>query len=328
MIDAKELNQRLDPLDVLARIGYEHSRPKLSGRWIRDCCPLHGERPKKSGAGDLAIDPTSKMFVCHSCEAKGDLVDLYGRATRVPFKQALLELSGQESSCNTASRIASYSVKKAGPSNTKVFEGRYESYLDDVETINRHPYMLRKKIAYVPGLRLNNASSYCSVVVPMRDAGGALKAMIYIAEDGEKKFATGSCVDGSFFGIQSKRVRAGEPIVYVCEGVATAITVYNVLEGGYTVVSVGPYANIHCVVNSLSDAMYERIPSLSFILALDSDIVGEKRKKLFEKIRAKKVLWVAPEVCEKCDFNDLISKCNYPKHRVKTMLNNVQAMRF
>ena len=44
-IEAKDLNEWLDPLEVLRIIGYEKSKPKTSGGEIRDYCPIH-EEPK------------------------------------------------------------------------------------------------------------------------------------------------------------------------------------------------------------------------------------------------------------------------------------------
>ena len=80
-----------------------------------------------------------------------------------------------------------------------------------------YPYLQRKGVMSY-GLRLHNGA----LVVPMRDAGGALHSLQFIDADGTKRYLTGGRVSGCYFGI-------GKPNGRICiaEGYATGASIHE-----------------------------------------------------------------------------------------------------
>ena len=83
----------------------------------------------------------------------------------------------------------------------------------------RHPYLDRKGICS-SGTRVLGRL----LLIPVRDAAGALRSLQMISADGGKKFLRGGDVAGCFTWL-----RVGEatgPRIYVCEGLATGTTIH------------------------------------------------------------------------------------------------------
>ncbi|RLB37448.1 MAG: DNA primase, partial [Deltaproteobacteria bacterium] len=91
---------------------------------------------------------------------------------------------------------------------------------------SNHPYLQRKRIRPLGSIKqLKNL-----LLVPVVDSTGQLHALQFIHPDGSKRFLAGTRVAEHFFTIGE-----GEPF-YICEGYATAASVYEAVEGQGTVI--------------------------------------------------------------------------------------------
>ena len=341
MIDIKALNASLDPMAVLGEIAYEHSSPNRSGRWIRDFCVMCQEHPGKDKAiGALSIDAERKCFICHKCSERGDLLHLMRKALNLNFPQTL----------ERAKHIASTEIPTSGVNG--VFSSRnnseyrsekrinraigekYNSYKEDPKAIAEHPYFLVKLsdedqgIAPNPpeGLRIlaftdRDGKDVNLLVVPFRDVEGHLLTLQYISTDGTKRFARGLSSKGGFFLIGEIADR-----VYVVEGLATGITVWESLRGKgpdhpeekNSVAVAGGCNNVAHVTNAIT----KKYPHTSITLVLDQDVTGDKRDSLFERIESsERTRFITPPLSEEGDFND-IAKRGYGREEIAKQLRD------
>jgi phage/plasmid primase-like uncharacterized protein len=108
------------------------------------------------------------------------------------------------------------------------------------------------------------------VIIPFYSADGTLWNYQSITEAGEKQVLTGGRLEGCFhplFDTHSSFDVLTDNLVYVCEGFATALTVFLALDQKYTVVAAISATNIEHVVRSLHD----RFDKLSYIICADDD---------------------------------------------------------
>jgi putative DNA primase/helicase len=122
-----------------------------------------------------------------------------------------------------------------------------------------HPYLDRKGIC-------SNGSRVLGelLLVPMMDWDGEIHSVQTITSEGEKRFLKGGRLGGCFHW-----VRIGEatgPMLYVCEGFATAATVHAATGGKPTVVA-------FCAANLLPVAkvLREKIPRAVIVVCADND---------------------------------------------------------
>lgn len=103
-----------------------------------------------------------------------------------------------------------------------------------------HPYLLRK------GIEAHGTAVFKSaLIVPVRDATGALTSLQFIAEDGGKKFLTGGRVEGCYFHIGGKPTDA----LCVAEGFATGASIHQAT--GYPVAVAFDVGNLEPVALAL-----------------------------------------------------------------------------
>ena len=106
--------------------------------------------------------------------------------------------------------------------------------------------MKKKKLNVWPGVRFGKDDrGNNSVIVPFHDVEGNLQTFQFINDFG-KYFLTGYKANGSFF-------KLGEigKTVYLGEGLATMLTIWEAFEKGETVISVGSANNIPHVIRGL-----------------------------------------------------------------------------
>jgi putative DNA primase/helicase len=118
-----------------------------------------------------------------------------------------------------------------------------------------HPYLLAKHVRS-HGLRLHRGC----LVVPLRDASGALESLQFIGPDGTKRFLKGGRVGGCYFGIG---VPAGA--ILIVEGYATGATVHEAT--GQAVAVAFDAGNLPHVANALR----AKYPDLRIVLCADND---------------------------------------------------------
>ena len=283
----EEIKSRLDPVDVLNFIGHEKSHPKKSGREIRDYCPIHGGDSQQS----LAINEATKLFHCHSCGAKGDLISLYQQAKQIDFSEAIETLASRFQINIQREKKESFIAEKQVIPVEKVWSSAKEG--------NGHPYLTKKGVKPCPGLRYGNDSrGNQSITVPFYDVEGNLKTIQHIHEKG-KFFLAGHSSSAAFFPIGA--FKDGD-IVYLAEGLATMLTIKEEIQGA--AISFGSVNNMGKVVNALK----AKYPNLKIIICLDDNKAALKaaqqirhsgisfRKPLFEGFKKAE---------DDADFNDL-----------------------
>lgn len=120
---------------------------------------------------------------------------------------------------------------------------------------NQHPYLARKRVqAY--GIRLLGPS----LVIPLRDAAGALHSLQFIRPDGRKTFLTGGRKRGCYYAI-------GRPVDVLCiaEGYATCASIYEAT--GHATACAFDAGNLEPVARALRG----KFPRLRLILCADND---------------------------------------------------------
>jgi putative DNA primase/helicase len=120
---------------------------------------------------------------------------------------------------------------------------------------NDHPYLRRKGVnAY--GLHQLRAQ----LVIPVRDASGALCSLQFISPEGDKRFLTGGRKRGCYFAI-------GRPRGALClaEGYATAASIYEAT--GHATACCFDAGNLEPVARALR----AKFPSLAIIVCADND---------------------------------------------------------
>lgn len=134
-----------------------------------------------------------------------------------------------------------------------------------------HAYLTRKQVGVYGEIRLNAKGH---LLLPMRDANGALQTMQFIAPDRcfgggtrDKTFALGGKAEGAFYEIALK---PDGPIV-LCEGYATGATIHAAT--GWSVCCAMFASNLSAVARSLK----KKHPDRTFVIAADNDRFTRKK---------------------------------------------------
>jgi putative DNA primase/helicase len=133
-----------------------------------------------------------------------------------------------------------------------------------------HPYLLSKQVRS-HGLRVHRGC----LVVPLRDASGALQNLQFIGEDGAKRFLKGGRVRGCYYGM-------GEPAgeLFIVEGYATGATVHEAT--GHAVAVAFDAGNLPHV----AAALRAKFPDLRIVLCADNDTHSPGNPGLTKAIEA------------------------------------------
>ena len=132
-----------------------------------------------------------------------------------------------------------------------------EQYRRMPEATDAHPYLQRKGVPAMPGLRLDR---YDNLVIPLQN----------IKPDGSKLLKKDAEKSGNFF-VVGGELRNGRPFMYA-EGYATAATLH--LASGLPVVMTVDAGNMVTVAGKLK----EKYPDSTHIIAGDDDMTREKNK--------------------------------------------------
>jgi putative DNA primase/helicase len=127
---------------------------------------------------------------------------------------------------------------------------------------NQHPYLLKKGIQ-AHGLRIHDKR----LVVPLRDVGGNLRSVQFIAPDGDKRYLTGGAITGNHW--TAGTLTPETPYLCVCEGAATAATVHEA-TGTVTVAAMST-GNLKAV----AEALQTKYPGTRIIVCGDDDYQTE-----------------------------------------------------
>lgn len=119
----------------------------------------------------------------------------------------------------------------------------------------QHPYLVKKQVrAY--GLRQLKAQ----LIVPVRDSSGTLHGLQFIAEDGDKKFLTGTAKAGHYHAL-------GKPagVIVIAEGYATGATIHA--ASGHAQAVAFDAGNLKAVALALRG----KFPDALLVLGADND---------------------------------------------------------
>ena len=156
-----------------------------------------------------------------------------------------------------------------------------------------HPYLQRKGVT-IPGSRIAGDK----LLIPLSDASGELHTLQYIAPDGKKRFLKDGRKQGAWFALGAL---ANADQAYLCEGVATAASVYAAT--GLPAVAAMDAGNLESVALAIRKAH----PALTLIFAADHDdpehgnVGVAKATNAARQVSGIVVYPPAP----KTDFNDL-----------------------
>ena len=161
-----------------------------------------------------------------------------------------------------------------------------------------HPYLKRKGISPLGDIKQLKSL----LLIPVMDSNGGIHSLQLISPDGTKRFLAGTQVAGQFFPIGQ-----GEPI-YIAEGYATGVSIYEAIEGQGTVVVAFFAGNIKPVAKVIREAN----PSAKIIICADNDAWTAGNPGLTKATEAAKAigaLLAAPSFRDTSkkptDFNDL-----------------------
>ena len=268
---------------------------------FRTFCPFC-QRNKKNEK-TLTVNTVSNKFLCQKCLAKGDAIGFIARLESVSNKEAADKLGGQARESYKAPNSKPTQRPKpntfAEKNSLEVIEMVCKKWDEAHEDVG-HPYLKIKGTKPCPGLRYGlDMNGNDSIVVPFRNFYGKLNTLQYINNKG-KYFITGAKQEDSFFSINNIALAKK---VYLAEGLATAITIWQALGKGIPVVSFGSVQRMKTVVC----AIQEKRPDIEFVVCLD---LGEAPIKQARKIKhMKNISFRKPDIKSNGnDFNDMVSK--------------------
>lgn len=119
-----------------------------------------------------------------------------------------------------------------------------------------HPYLDAKRVQIYGELRQYKGS----LVLPLRDAAGALHSLQFIDDTGKKRFLPGGRIAGCFFSLSD----TPGPLV-ICEGYATGASIVEAT--GYATVAAMNAGNLLATGKALRD----KSPDREIIIAADND---------------------------------------------------------
>ncbi|MFI0846578.1 DUF927 domain-containing protein [Mesorhizobium sp. IMUNJ 23232] len=150
-----------------------------------------------------------------------------------------------------------------------------------------HPYLTRKGVG-AHGIRQNGDR----LIVPVRDGGGMLHGLQFIAADGSKRFLKGMAKSGHFHLI-------GEPgdLIVIAEGYATAASVFEAT--GYPVAVAFDADNL----GRAAETIRSMWPAVHVMIAGDNDASGIGQSKALAAARLTGGVAVIPATTG--DWNDI-----------------------
>lgn len=135
-------------------------------------------------------------------------------------------------------------------------------------SIVEHPYLAKKRISPKPSPLLDSANR---IIIPVTDIEGNAHSLQAISPDGRKKFLPNGAVKSHFYQIWTG---SNERIV-ICEGYATAVTLYSHYTPNYSVFIAFNAGNLLPVAKVLREAF----PDSDITIAGDCDASGVGQEK-------------------------------------------------
>ena len=175
-----------------------------------------------------------------------------------------------------------------------------EGYWENMSPVETHEYLTKKKVKSF-GLKL----FMDKLVIPAQDINGKIWSFQYISPNGSKHFRSGGRKNGCFYPLGDLQ---NSSTIYICEGYATAATIYNNAICPSPAVVAFDAGNIYAV----TEAIRKKYPDVEIVICADNDAYGEKNTGLIKAqnaakcFNAKVVFPVFKDTSTKpTDFNDL-----------------------
>lgn len=116
------------------------------------------------------------------------------------------------------------------------------------------------------GARQMAGHSKGPLMILIRDADSNISSAQFISSDGSKKFATGGKVGGCYFALKGKGFEYGSSIL-ICEGYATACTIYEAFKERFTVVAALSAKNM----GPVAKVMKAKFPEARIVICAEDD---------------------------------------------------------
>ena len=295
---------------------------EFKGSWGsegRGNCPFENHRKSDR---PFTINLETGAWICHACgRGGGDIIQLVIDSREMSFTDAtnfVAECSGIN--IDTFKPATKLPIKPKLESKPKITPQQIEQKLKELkplDLVKSHPYLKAKCVDPCKGLYLSKDNN--SVVVPFRNVNGLLQTGQYVHK-GPKFFFKDSNTTGAFFIIGSFK---DDDIVYLAEGLATALTIWMALGKSVPVISFGSANNMTHTINALKS----KYPNLKPFVCLDFGDAAFKQAMKIDPAHGCKFTWpsfeglTTNEPEEKlADFNDLVSKSKQPLTVVRDQL--------
>lgn len=310
--------------NFLPLIGIPDSNALHKGNETRVPCVLHGGDHGKN----LCLDADDKIAHCFVCHFKGDWIKLYQEANRIGnFREAAQALANAigftlqyEGAIRTKMPNDDATAVEMQPATRSP-----QQVLDESEPLISHSYTTKKCVDICKGLYIGIDSLHnSSVIVPLRDVNGKLQTVQFVHER-LKPFLSGHPTKGAFFVIDEAVIKDGD-MVYLAEGLATALTIWMACDKSVPVISFGSSGNLVDTAKELAIAY----PNIKLRICLDYNAAAFNQAYKLQDMLNCSYCWPSFEgladqktgVAEKglADFNDIVSKCGDNISTVKSQL--------
>jgi hypothetical protein len=88
----ERIKQQYSVVDVFTRLSPTRDTLRGSGRWLSAKCPFHKNGQEANPS--FAIDTQRGFWMCHTCQAHGDVINLYARFTGRTVQEVISDLKG------------------------------------------------------------------------------------------------------------------------------------------------------------------------------------------------------------------------------------------
>ena len=155
---------------------------------------------------------------------------------------------------------------------------QYKSIFGNTRGVSEHPYIIKKKIEHLVGLRLDWQSR---LTIPMYNQYRELVGLQKILDDGTKRFGFGSQPNGAVYPIIASGVKLGQcSLIIVVEGYASGSSLYKFISAMY------PDENV-CVLVAFSAANLYPVYELyrAHVICCDNDETSIRAARNAPKFR-------------------------------------------
>ena len=325
-LDFDEIKSRCALIDIIVKstcLSRDEFRSTSEG--LRGPCALCGRN------GDFSINTSKNIFHCWKCDESGSPVQFIAKLRgKDPFEaskeiEALFGGASHEAGAPGRKKLThTADEQKTSPETFDKIKKIWDAASED----GHHEYLDHKKIGHCPGLRYgNDHMGNHSILVPFSNVNKEFKYYQAINCIGSGKwFPPGTKLGNAFFLIGDI---AGAKVIFLVEGPATAITVWEALGRLYPVGSFGSVVRMKTIV----DEIHGKNPEIKMVVCLEQGEASTRNAKKIAHLPF--VSFRMPDFDgminytkqgELSDHNDIVSKCNQPLSVVTEQLKRVYTM--